>query len=94
MTDELTRIQAHPPASSFVPTNLVDPKLLISGTIELTVDGSEPEAFSPGDAFVIRRGTACTLDVRAPFRKYWMTYEPDAPASTDMNVVDQAGEPA
>ena len=52
--------------------------VVIEGTVELTVDGGEPETFAPGDAFVIRRGTACTFDVQRPFLKYWMTYEPDA----------------
>jgi len=122
MADGVTRIAADP--GSFVPTNLVDPELLLSGTpddrgvslfasddgsvecglwaceaykeripsypmdelfvviegtLVVTVDGQEPEAFSPGDAFIIRRGTACILDFQAPFRKYWMTYEPRSP---------------
>jgi len=40
--------------------------VVIEGTLVVTVDGHEPETFSPGDAFVIERGTPCTLDFKAP----------------------------
>jgi uncharacterized cupin superfamily protein len=119
MVGSVTRLAAD--SRSFVPTNLVDRELLLSGTpddrgvslfasddgavecglwacdvykeripsypmdelfvvvegiLVVTVDSQEPEIFSPGDAFIIRRGTACVLDFQAPFRKYYMTYEP------------------
>ena len=58
--------------------------VVIEGTVVVTVEGDDPQVFSVGDAFVIRRGTACTFDVRAPFLKYWMTYdtEPSADPSS------------
>jgi uncharacterized cupin superfamily protein len=55
--------------------------VVLEGEMVVTVDGSEPETFRPGDAFVLEKGTPCTLDVRAPFRKYWMTIEAEARSS-------------
>jgi uncharacterized cupin superfamily protein len=48
--------------------------VVIQGSVVVTVDGEEPETFVPGQALVIRRGTACTLEFRGPFRKIWMTH--------------------
>jgi hypothetical protein len=118
MAAGLTRIAADP--ASFVPTNLVDPALLLAGSpndrgttlfesadgavkcglwacdtyterlpsypedelyvvlegsVVVTVDGEAPEAFAAGDALVIRRGTACTLEFRGPFRKVFLTHD-------------------
>jgi uncharacterized cupin superfamily protein len=52
--------------------------VLIEGSLVVTVDGEAPERFAVGDAFVIRQGTACTLEFSGPFRKLWMTHDPSA----------------
>jgi uncharacterized protein len=49
--------------------------VVIEGSVVVTVDGEEPETFGPGDALVIRQGTACTLEFRGPFRKVFMTHD-------------------
>lgn len=127
MSSGVTRLVAHPSAATFVPTNLIPPDEVISGspndrgytgfesedgkvasgvwacdvykehilaypadelfvviegTVVVTADGDEPQTFSPGDAFVIQRGTNFTFDVKSPFRKFWMAYEPDAPSDS------------
>jgi uncharacterized protein len=124
MAAGLTRIAADP--ASFVPTNLVDPALLLAGSpndrgttlfesadravkcglwacdtyterlpsypedelyvvlegsVVVTVDGEDPETFAAGDALVIRRGTACTLEFRGPFRKVFLTHDRTAGGS-------------
>ena len=124
MAAGLTRISADP--ASFVPTNLVDPALLLAGSpndrgttlfesadgavkcglwacdtyterlpsypedelyvvlegsVVVTVDGEDPETFAAGDALVIRRGTACTLEFRGSFRKVFLTYDGTAGGS-------------
>ena len=61
------RIPSYPSDELFV---------VLEGELVITVDGHEPEVFSAGDAFAIRAGTACVFDFRAPFKKFWMTYEP------------------
>jgi uncharacterized cupin superfamily protein len=48
--------------------------VVLEGSVIVTVDGEQPEAFGPGDALDIRRGTACTLEFRGPFRKVFLTY--------------------
>ena len=63
--------------SERVPSYPVDELyVVIEGTLVVTVDGQQQERFDPGDAFVIERGTACVLDFQSPFRKFWMTYDP------------------
>jgi uncharacterized cupin superfamily protein len=49
--------------------------VVIEGSVVVTVDGEEPQLFGPGDALVIRQGTACTLEFRGPFRKVFMTHD-------------------
>lgn len=49
--------------------------VVIEGSVVVTVDGEQPQAFGAGDAFVIRQGTACTLEFRGPFRKVFMTHD-------------------
>jgi uncharacterized cupin superfamily protein len=118
----VTTIDPRPPEDSFVPTNVVAPGCLISGTpndrgvtqftsddgsvtagvwtcdtyrevvprypadelcvvlegsVTVIEDGHEPCTYGVGDAFVIRRGTACTWDATGPFRKFFMEYDPD-----------------
>ena len=69
--------------SERVPSYPVDELyVVIEGTLVVTVDGQQPERFDPGDAFVIERGTACVLDFQSPFRKFWMTYDPQPLASS------------
>jgi uncharacterized cupin superfamily protein len=45
----MERIASYPADELFV---------VIDGTVVVTIDGNEPQAFSPGDAFFIERGTA------------------------------------
>jgi len=47
--------------------------VVLEGSVVVAVDGEAPETFRAGDSLVIRRGTACTLEFRGPFRKLWMT---------------------
>jgi hypothetical protein len=49
--------------------------VVLEGSVVVTVDGEAPEAFAAGDALVIRRGTACTLEFRGPFRKVFLTHD-------------------
>jgi len=49
--------------------------VVIEGSVVVTVDGEEPETFGPGEALVIRQGTACTLEFRGPFRKVFLTHD-------------------
>jgi uncharacterized cupin superfamily protein len=49
--------------------------VVIEGSVVVTVDGEQPQAFGAGDALVIRQGTACTLEFRGPFRKVFMTHD-------------------
>ena len=49
--------------------------VVIEGSVVVTVDGEQPEAFGPGDALVIRQGTACILEFRGPFRKVFMAHD-------------------
>ena len=49
--------------------------VVIEGSVVVTVDGLEPQAFGPGDALVVRQGTACTLEFHGPFRKVFMTHD-------------------
>lgn len=54
--------------------------VVIEGRLVVTVEGHDPETFSPGEAFVIAKGTSCVLDFQTPFRKFWLTYEPEPEA--------------
>jgi hypothetical protein len=49
--------------------------VVIEGSVVVIVDGEEPETFGPGEALVIRQGTACTLEFRGPFRKVFLTHD-------------------
>jgi uncharacterized protein len=49
--------------------------VVIEGSVVVTVDGEQPQAFGPGDALVIRQGTACTLAFHGPFRQVFMTHD-------------------
>jgi uncharacterized protein len=49
--------------------------VVIEGSVVVTVDGEEPETFGPGDALVIRQGTACTLEFHGPFRKVFLAHD-------------------
>lgn len=53
--------------------------LVIEGSVVVTVDGQPPETFAAGDALMIRRGTACTLEFRGPFRKVFLTHDGSRP---------------
>jgi uncharacterized cupin superfamily protein len=57
--------------------------VVIEGSVVVTVDGERPQAFGPGDALVVRQGTACTLEFRGPFRKVFMTHSGTAHAVRD-----------
>ncbi len=52
--------------------------VVLEGTVTITEVGLEPRTYGPGDAFVIRRGTACDWDATGPFRKFYMEYDPSA----------------
>ena len=56
--------------------------VIIEGTAVITVDGEQPQTFSAGDAFFVKRGTALTFEVTSPLLKHWMTYDPDASAKS------------
>ncbi len=51
--------------------------VVIEGSVTVTTAGHEPRTYSAGEAFVIRRGTACTWDATGPFRKFFMEYDPE-----------------
>lgn len=52
--------------------------VVLEGSVVVTVHGEEPQSFGPGDALVIRQGTACTLEFQGPFRKVFMTHDGEA----------------
>ena len=59
--------------------------VVLEGSVVVTVDGEEPQTFGPGEALVIRQGTACTLEFHGPFRKVFLTH--------DGTAVPSRGEP-
>ena len=66
--------------------------VVIEGSVVVTVDGEDPRTFGPGDALVIRQGTACTLEFRGPFRKLFMTHDGAAdPVRGEPREPDTAG---
>jgi len=45
---------------------------ILSGSVTVTIAGSEPETFTRGDTFFIEKGTKCVWEITKTLRKYYM----------------------